>query len=86
MAELTHFDESGRPRMVDVSAKPETERSAVAHGRVRMAQATLDLVLSGRAAKGDVVADRRAGRDHGGEEDRRPDPALPSAAADLGRA
>jgi cyclic pyranopterin phosphate synthase len=55
MSEMTHFDESGRPRMVDVSAKPETERSAVARGRIRMAPATLTLVLSGGAAKGDVV-------------------------------
>lgn len=53
--ELSHFDESGRPRMVDVSAKPETERVAVARGRVRMEQATLDLVLAGGAAKGDVA-------------------------------
>ena len=52
---LTHFDEAGRPRMVDVSAKPETERSAVARGRIRMGSATLSLVLSGGAAKGDVV-------------------------------
>jgi cyclic pyranopterin phosphate synthase len=55
VAELTHFDENGRARMVDVSAKPETERSAVARGRVRMERATLDLVLAGRAAKGDVA-------------------------------
>ena len=52
---LTHFDDAGRPRMVDVSAKPETERTAIAHGRIRMDGATLDLVLSGRAAKGDVA-------------------------------
>jgi cyclic pyranopterin phosphate synthase len=55
MSDLTHFDESGRPRMVDVSAKPETERSAIARGRIRMEGATLDLILSGRTAKGDVV-------------------------------
>lgn len=53
--ELAHFDESGRPRMVDVSAKAETERVAVARGRVRAEPATLDLVRSGAAAKGDVV-------------------------------
>jgi cyclic pyranopterin phosphate synthase len=53
--ELTHFDEAGRPRMIDVSAKPETEREAVARGQVRMERATLDLVLAGQAAKGDVV-------------------------------
>ena len=52
--ELTHFDESGRPRMVDVSAKAETERSAIARGQVRTLRATVDLVLSGRSAKGDV--------------------------------
>jgi len=52
---LTHFDEAGRPRMVDVSAKPETERSAIARGRIRMEGATLDLILSGRTAKGDVA-------------------------------
>jgi cyclic pyranopterin phosphate synthase len=52
---LTHFDEAGRPRMVDVSAKPETERSAIARGRIRMDGATLDLVLSGRVPKGDVA-------------------------------
>jgi cyclic pyranopterin phosphate synthase len=53
--ELTHFDESGRPRMVDVSAKPESERAATARGRVRMESATLDLALAGRTAKGDVA-------------------------------
>lgn len=52
---LTHLDESGRPRMVDVSAKSETERRAVARGRVRTLPATLELVRSGSAAKGDVV-------------------------------
>ena len=55
MSDLTHFDETGRPRMVDVSAKPETERCATARGRIRMERATLELVLAGRAAKGDVV-------------------------------
>ncbi|MFL6846508.1 MAG: cyclic pyranopterin monophosphate synthase MoaC [Allosphingosinicella sp.] len=55
MAELTHLDGSGRPHMVDVSAKPETERSAIARGRIRMERATLELALSGTAAKGDVV-------------------------------
>jgi len=53
--ELTHFDQAGRPRMVDVSAKPETERFAVARGMVRMDEATLALVHSGSAAKGDVA-------------------------------
>lgn len=54
MNELTHFDEHGRPRMVDISAKPVTAREAMARGRVRMNPATLDHLLTG-AAKGDVI-------------------------------
>ena len=54
MSELTHFDEHGRPRMVDVSAKPVTAREAMARGRVRMSPSTLDVVRSG-ATKGDVI-------------------------------
>lgn len=54
--DLTHFDASGRARMVDVGAKGETERVAVASGRVAMREATVDLVREGRAAKGDVLA------------------------------
>src|SRR5690606_35339317 len=45
---LTHQDEEGRPRMVDVGAKSETERTAVAEGVVRMAAETLELLESGR--------------------------------------
>ena len=52
---LTHIDTSGRPRMVDVSAKPATAREAIAAGSVYMAAATLALVTSGKAAKGDVL-------------------------------
>src|ERR687898_1175191 len=55
-ATLTHFDDSGRARMVDVGEKPETERVAVASGRVRMAGATIEQLRTGRAAKGDVLA------------------------------
>ncbi|MDW8058656.1 MAG: cyclic pyranopterin monophosphate synthase MoaC [Thermomicrobium sp.] len=55
MAELTHFDERGRARMVDVAAKPESHRVAVARGRVRMQPETLRLIVEGRAAKGDVL-------------------------------
>ena len=53
--DLTHFDEVGRPRMVDVSAKPETDRFAAARGYVRMDEGTLALVRSGGSAKGDVL-------------------------------
>ncbi len=56
MAELTHFDAKGDAHMVDVSAKPVTDRVAVARGAVRMAQATYDLIVEGRAKKGDVLA------------------------------
>src|ERR1700761_3907801 len=52
---LTHIDAGGEARMVDVSAKPATERVAVAEGRVIMSKATLDLVQSGNAKKGDVL-------------------------------
>jgi cyclic pyranopterin phosphate synthase len=56
---LTHIDQGGAARMVDVSDKAATERVAVAEGRVRMSQATLDLVLSGNAKKGDVLGAAR---------------------------
>ena len=51
---LTHIDASGEARMVDVSAKPATERVAVAEGRVITSKATLELIRSGNAKKGDV--------------------------------
>jgi cyclic pyranopterin monophosphate synthase len=55
MSDLTHFDEQGNARMVDVGAKAPTERVAVAGGTVRLARATLDLIAAGEAAKGDVL-------------------------------
>jgi cyclic pyranopterin phosphate synthase len=54
--ELTHVDEQGRPKMVDVSAKPDTQRQAVAKGMVRMQASTLDRIKKGQMAKGDVLA------------------------------
>ena len=56
MSGLTHLDAEGRARMVDVSAKDETERIAVAAGSVLMQPATLMLIQSGGVAKGDVLA------------------------------
>ena len=56
---LTHLGKSGEARMVDVSAKPATERVAVAEGRVLMTKKTLDLVLKGNAKKGDVLGTAR---------------------------
>jgi cyclic pyranopterin phosphate synthase len=58
-AALTHIDAGGEARMVDVSAKPATERIAVAEGRVVMSQATLELIVSGNAKKGDVIGTAR---------------------------
>ena len=56
---LSHLNEAGEARMVDVSDKAVTERSATAEGFVSMAAETLDLILSGDAPKGDVLATAR---------------------------
>src|SRR4051812_31345796 len=56
MSDLTHLDERGRARMVDVSAKGETVRIATARGRVLMRPETLRLIQSGGVTKGDVLA------------------------------
>ena len=53
---LTHFDEAGRARMVDVSAKGETMRVAKARGKVDMNPETLERIRQGQIAKGDVLA------------------------------
>lgn len=53
---LSHLDESGRARMVDVGHKPETERTAIAAGEVIMRLETLALIRSGALKKGDVLA------------------------------
>jgi cyclic pyranopterin phosphate synthase len=58
-ARLTHIDPRGQARMVDVSAKDQTERLAVAEGRVIMLKETLDLVVAGNALKGDVLGAAR---------------------------
>jgi cyclic pyranopterin phosphate synthase len=52
---LTHFDAAGQAHMVDVSAKGETHRVARASGEIRMQPATLALIQSGSAKKGDVL-------------------------------
>jgi cyclic pyranopterin phosphate synthase len=54
--DLTHFDEEGRARMVDVSGKDETDRRAVAHGKVQMKPETLERIRKGLISKGDVLA------------------------------
>jgi cyclic pyranopterin phosphate synthase len=52
---LTHLDAEGRARMVEVTSKEATHRRAVAEGRIVMDRATLDLIVSGDAPKGDVL-------------------------------
>lgn len=59
MNRLTHLDETGAARMVDVSAKAETVRQATAKGRVAMLAETLALIETGGAKKGDVLAAAR---------------------------
>ncbi len=55
MDELTHLDDSGRPRMVDVTAKPDTSREAVARCLVRMQPSTFTMIKGGEVPKGDVL-------------------------------
>jgi cyclic pyranopterin phosphate synthase len=59
MTGLTHLDPAGRARMVDVGAKPETDRAATARARVVMCPETLRLIREGGAAKGDVLGAAR---------------------------
>ena len=58
-ARLSHLNDKGEARMVDVSAKDVTSRTARAEGFVAMAPATLELILAGKAPKGDVLATAR---------------------------
>jgi cyclic pyranopterin phosphate synthase len=55
MSKLTHLDEQGRAHMVDVGAKSDTERTAVARGEVHMKRETFDLIRAGQIKKGDVL-------------------------------
>ncbi|MGQ9550023.1 MAG: cyclic pyranopterin monophosphate synthase MoaC [Roseiflexus sp.] len=59
MSDLTHLDESGHARMIDVGAKDETLREAVARGEVRMRPETLRRLAAGDMPKGDVLATAR---------------------------
>ena len=54
--ELTHINDQGRAKMVDVSEKADTHRIGVASGRIRMQQATFELITEGKIKKGDVLA------------------------------
>lgn len=56
MSDLTHFDDAGRARMVDVGGKDESERSATARGSVFCSAETIALIVSGGVKKGDVLS------------------------------
>ncbi len=56
---LTHIDAKGQARMVDVSAKPSTDRRATARGKLLLSRETLDLIKEGRTPKGDVLGAAR---------------------------
>lgn len=59
--EFTHFDEQGNARMVDVTAKGETVREAVAKGRIRVSEECFGKIKEGTMAKGDVLGVARIG-------------------------
>ena len=56
MKKFTHIDKKGRPKMVDVTSKPSTEREAVARGSVYMKKKTFELITKGKVSKGDVLS------------------------------
>lgn len=56
MGELTHFNDQGRARIVDVTGKTVTHRTAVARGEIQMARETLERIKNGQIKKGDVLA------------------------------
>jgi len=61
MNDFTHFNESGRARMVDVTEKSETQRTAVAAGRVLVNRETFELIKTGGMKKGDVLTTAQIG-------------------------
>ena len=67
---LTHLDERGRPRMVDVGDKPVSERTAAAEGAVRMSREAFEQVAAQAVAKGDVLAIAEVAGTMGGKADR----------------
>ncbi|MEI3306198.1 MAG: cyclic pyranopterin monophosphate synthase MoaC [Dysosmobacter sp.] len=80
MSELTHFNEQGRARMVDVTDKAVTHRTAVAAGEIQMAPETLEKIKAGTMKKGDVLAVAQVAGIHGRQAQLGADPHVPSAA------
>ncbi|XVH31327.1 cyclic pyranopterin monophosphate synthase MoaC [Haloferacaceae archaeon DSL9] len=60
-ADLTHTDEGGRVQMVDVGAKPDASRRAVARGEIRLSESTIEAIRADEIGKGDVLATARVG-------------------------
>lgn len=77
---LTHFDEKGQARMVDITGKPITERVAVIEGFVKMKPETLELILNKEIAKGDVFLGCSSSRNYGCKDDSSFNPLVPSFA------
>ncbi len=65
---MTHLDDSGKARMVDISLKPNSQRRAVAGGKIILAPATLELLEQNRLQKGDVLAVARVAAIQGGKK------------------
>ena len=82
MSELTHFNDEGRAKMVDVSEKAPTLRTATAAGTVLLNAETFALVEAGRIKKGRRTGSSPGGGDYGSQEKFRADPHVPSADAD----
>ena len=78
MGDLTHLDQKGQARMVDVGDKPVTAREAVAEGRVRMNAETFRKALDGDSKKGSVRAAAEFAGIMAAKKHLRTDPALPS--------
>ena len=76
---LTHLDELGRPRMVDVGDKPVSERTATAEGAVRMSREAFEQVAAQAVAKGDVLAIAEVAGTMGGKRAGRADSIVPPA-------
>lgn len=82
MAELTHINEQGRAKMVDVSEKADTKRIGVASGRICMQPETFALITDGKIKKGRCARRSTGSRCHGSEKDLGDHSDVPSAAVD----
>lgn len=84
MAGFTHFDQNGNAIMVDVTAKADTERIAVATGYIQVNEEVFDAIQNQTAKKGDVAGNSKDCRHYGGKEDLGSDSHVPPTYADQG--